>query len=138
MKLMGIDYGDKKIGIALSDDGGAMAFPKEVIMNDDSLLAKLVEIIKRESVDEIVLGESRNFKGDENPIMKRIKVFKVVLEELSGKAVVFEPELLSTQEASRFPGRHRTDGNESSGLIKNDASAATIILQSYIDRTQNK
>jgi len=118
----------KKIGVALSDDGGSMAFPKEVIINDENLLATLVEIIKKEAVDEIILGESRNFKGAENPIMKRIKVFKGVLEELAGKKVIFEPELFSTQEARR--------GQEDVKIV--DASAAVIILQSYIDRTQNK
>ena len=124
MKRLGIDYGEKNVGVALSDEGGSLAFPKIVLPNDTTLLHSLLEIIKKEHVEEIVVGESRNFKGDENPIMKRIKIFKETLEEASGKRVVFEPELFSTQEAKR--------GQEEAKSL--DASAAAIILQSYIDK----
>ena len=131
---MGIDYGDKKVGIALSDDSGSMAFPKEVMLNDDQLLENINNIIKKESVLEIVLGDSRNFDGEPNPIMKRINVFKVLLEKLTEISVVFEPELLSTKEARHLPVRSRTQigGQEDVKIV--DASAAAIILQSYIDR----
>ena len=127
MKFLGIDYGSKNVGLSLSDEEGVMAFPKDIILNTSVLVEDILGIIRREGVGTVVLGESKDFNGNDNPIMNRINVFKTKLEE-GGIKVHFESELFSTQEASR--------GQE--GLAKNDASAATIILQSYLDKINNK
>lgn len=127
MKFLGIDYGSKNVGLSLSDDEGVMAFPKDTLLNTSVLVDDILKIIRKERVVNVVLGESKDFNGNYNPIMKRILVFKEKLEE-HGVAVHFESELFSSQEASR--------GQE--GLVKSDASAATIILQSYLDKLKNK
>lgn len=124
MKLLGIDYGDKRVGIALTDESGSMAFPKEILENDSQLINTITKIIKEEKVEAVVIGESHDFNGKENPIMKRINFF---VERLTGQIqipIYFEPEFMTSAEARR--------GQEGKKIV--DSSAATIILQSYIDR----
>ena len=87
MRYLGIDYGSKKVGLALSDEGGKLAFPKVVLKNDEYLLSALKEIRHEEKVDEIVMGESLTLSGELNDMMKELKEFKVKaqrqIEELS-------------------------------------------------------
>lgn len=127
MRLIGIDYGKKRVGVAISDDKGMMAFPKAVLPNDNFLVSELAAMVKSQGVDKIVLGESKDFKMVDNPIMSQIKMFKDELERATGVVVLYEPELLSSHQAAHFMGK--TD--------KIDASAASIILQSYIDRNKH-
>lgn len=124
MKLLGIDYGRKKIGIAVSDLEGDTAFPKKVLTNDTFSLAHIAKLVQQEGVGVVVVGESTDYRGEENPIMEDIRRFSKALEEKTGISVVLEPETLSTKEAEHIQERHD----------KIDASAAAIILQSYIDR----
>ena len=127
MKYLGIDYGSKNVGIAISDEEGKMAFPKDTLINTSSLVDDVMIIARREEVGTVVLGDSKDFYGEDNPIMKRIYAFKEKLEEF-GLKVDFESELYSTQEAAR--------GQEM--IPKSDASAAAIILQSYLDKKNKK
>ena len=123
MKLMGIDYGSKRVGIALSDDSGTIATPYKVLLNTKELLAGVEKIVKEWKVEKIILGESRDFQGKENPIMKRIHVFKKELEETLKIPVEFKQEFLSSHQAEQLQGKNDM----------HDASAAAIILQSYLD-----
>lgn len=72
MKLLGIDYGKKRIGIALSDDGGVMAFPNTVIDNNGAL-EKITEIVTLNEVSKIIIGESKDYEMKDNPIMDRLE-----------------------------------------------------------------
>ena len=123
-KVLGIDFGTKKIGIAISDENGNFALPKLVLSNDRSLLENLGKIIREENISEIVIGESVNYKGEENPIMKDVKVFTKELKEKFNLPVSFEPEFLTTHQAKSIQGQ--------SALT--DASAAALILQSFLDK----
>ena len=58
MRFLGIDYGTKRIGLAISDDNGQIAFPKEIVLNDSNTFKKIGEIIKKEKIDEIPDEES--------------------------------------------------------------------------------
>lgn len=123
MRYLGIDYGTKRVGIAITDAGGHMAFPRVVLPNDEALVETIADIARREDVIEIVLGESRDFAGKENPVMKRIHAFKEDLARATRVPVRFFPEVLSSREATRLQGDNEM----------NDASAAAIVLQSYLD-----
>ncbi|MCK9351663.1 MAG: Holliday junction resolvase RuvX [Candidatus Paceibacterota bacterium] len=128
MKLLGIDYGSKKIGLAISDEEGRVAFPRSVIKNNAVILSEIQELIKKEKIEGIVLGESLAYSGEPNLIMKRISVFKESLEKATCLPVSFENEFLSSKQA-----RNIHDSGE-----LNDASAAAIILQSYLDKLKNR
>ena len=80
-RFLGIDYGTKRIGIAISDENGRLAFPKEILENGADTFKRIGEIIKKEKIDEIVVGESVDFKGKLNALSARIEVFILELQE---------------------------------------------------------
>lgn len=124
MRLMGIDFGSKRVGVALSDDKGMMAFPKEVLKNDNDLLKNIVSIIEQEGVKKVIIGHSKDREGGDNPIHERVTEFMTDLTLALPIPIELEPEQYTTQEAVRFQGKNDMT----------DASAATIILNSYITR----
>jgi putative transcription antitermination factor YqgF len=128
MRYLSIDYGTKRVGLALSDETGAMAFPEAVLPADQKLIPAIKKICSEKSVNLIVLGESKNLNNEPNPLMAKIASFKKKLEEATGLAVTFESEVYSSAAAARLQG-------DVAGL---DASAAAIILQSFLDRQRSE
>ncbi len=125
-RFLGIDYGTKRVGLALSDEEGLIAFPYAVIPNE-GLFENIKNICSKENIGAIIIGESRNFDGAPNPVMKKILPFKKKLEENLGLPVFLEPEFLTSKQAR----------NIQEGSAMTDASAAAIILQSYLDKKKN-
>ncbi|TSC84501.1 MAG: putative holliday junction resolvase [Parcubacteria group bacterium Gr01-1014_17] len=128
MRYLGIDYGAKRVGMALSDEGGKVAFPHSVLKNDASLLKDVARIVEEQKVELVVIGESKDLEGKENRIARSAARFKKELEAALGKKVEYEPEFWSSMQAERWQGK--TD--------KLDASAAAIILQSFLDKHNSK
>lgn len=124
---MGIDYGTKRLGIALSDGDGKLAFPLLMIENREKTVEEIHRLCKENKIEIVVVGESINFKGQENPVMEEIKSFVLTLEKETHLPVRLEPEFLTSAQASRVQGEHG----------KLDASAAALILQSYLDKKTN-
>lgn len=126
MRYLGIDFGTKKLGLALSDEAGTMGFPHSVISNTPQLLADIRALIEKENVGAVVMGESIGLSGEENPVAKDAHAFAQSLTEETGLPVHFEPEMFTTQEARRLPeGEREIMGNV-------DAQAASLILTSYL------
>ncbi len=123
---MGIDYGKKRVGVAFTDDKGLMAFPHSVLPNDADLLSELLSLIQERGVDEIIIGHSLGRDGLPNGIHGRVTELVTDLTLQVGLPVHLEPEQYTTQEAVRFQGRND----------KTDASAAAIILNSFITRNK--
>jgi putative Holliday junction resolvase len=142
MKYLGIDYGSKNVGIAVSDTDGILAFPRTVFDNDRSLLKNIKKIVEDENIERIVIGESLNFSGEPNVIMKKISPFKKKLEEETGLSVYFQTEYFTSAEADRVQGenvrnvRKEDRKTKEVDLEKNDASAAALILRSYLERNK--
>lgn len=124
MKRVGIDFGTKRVGLAVSDETGSIAFPRAVFPNDRHLLAEVVGLVRAEQVGEVVVGESRGFDGADNPVMAAARRFAREVGQESGVPVVFEPEFYTTVEARRTAGP--------AALV--DAEAAAIMLNSYLNR----
>ena len=119
---MAIDYGEKRVGLASTDESGQFALPRAVLSNDKTLLDKVIHFKKEEGVEKVIIGESRNFAGEPNAILSEIMEFKAELER-RGVEVILHPEVLTTVEARRLQGQ----------TVMTDASAAALILKSYID-----
>jgi len=141
MKYLGIDYGTKKIGIAVSDDRGALAFPKTIIPNDNMALAGIGEIIKNEGIEKIIIGESVQMDGSHNDLQKNIEKFSSALVSETGLEVDMEKEWLSSVAArSHLYGKGNIANEQWSASANKkrreavDAGAAAIILQRYLDR----
>lgn len=123
MKILGIDFGSKRIGLALSDDTATVAFPYKTVINTSRCLEEIMEIITVERVIRVVLGESKDKDMKDNPIMFQINEFKKKLED-NGIVVEFHSEFLSSSQVVSMMGQQNK---------AIDASAAAIILQSYLD-----
>lgn len=135
MRLLGIDYGTKRVGIAVSDDEGRMAFPRETIANDAHLFEYIEKLCAEEEIGAVILGESRDFSDSENPMMEQVHQFRTTLEQRTGLPVEYELEALTTQQARRIP--EKQEKTRKPHTRENvDASAAALILQSYIDKQQ--
>lgn len=124
MRKMGIDFGHKKVGIALTDEAGMMAFPHKVLPNDGQLLSQVVMLAEEKAVGEIVIGHSLDKEGNANKIHTQVEMFIGDLTLQLGIPVQLEPEQFTTQEALRIQGRNN----------QTDAAAAAIILNSYLNR----
>ena|SRR3989344_9220625 len=124
MKFLGIDYGDKRVGVAVSDETGRLAFPYKVLENKGDLIVKILEIADKENVGEIVVGESLDSEGKPNAIQKDIDEFCANLKERLKLPVNMEQEFWTSVQAKSITGENEM----------HDASAAAIILQSFLDR----
>lgn len=122
MRYLGIDYGTKRIGLAVSSE--AIAFPRGVIANDDNLFATLQGVIEKERIGAIVVGDTRSYGGRENPITKDVEAFIKRLRAASTLPVDPVSETGSSIEASRYA---------EAGSEKDDSAAAAIILQRFLD-----
>lgn len=123
MRILGIDYGTKRVGVAVSDETGKFALPVSVVANTPDLAIEIAKIAKQYDAHEIVMGESRKYDMTANKILPAIMGFKERLESLKLK-VILELEFMTSVEAERLQGK-----NDMS-----DASAAALILQGYLDR----
>ncbi len=141
MRFLGIDYGTKRIGVAISDEGGTLAFPKEIVPNDQYTYKRFREILERENISEIVVGESVDFSGSLNALSARIEVFILEMQDEFKLPVHKQKEFLTSVEA-RKAGNSKLDYNlsQSHSRVKQiksgrvDASAAALILQRYLDK----
>ncbi len=134
MKIIGIDYGDARVGIAASDGTGFLASAVCTInvtgMRD--ACKKTVEKIKELNGTKIVLGLPKNMDGSESFRAEKTYAFKEMLEKESGLEVVLVDERLSTVQAYTYLNITDFNGKKRRGVI--DAISAQIILQSYLDR----
>ena len=123
MRYLGIDYGSKRVGLSVSDEDGQFAFPFSVLENSEDLVNEIIEICKENKVSEIVVGKSQDFSFKDNEIMKEINPFVRSLEDKTGLPIHMHPEFLTSLEAKHLQGKND----------KSDASAAALILKSYLD-----
>ncbi len=142
MKYIGIDYGHKRIGIALSDEGGVLATPFTVVRSNNNAshaLEKIIEIIKENSVDMIIVGESINRAGEHNVIHIEAKKFAEAISQHTGIPFDFSKEFFSSVVARGNAGKETLHSRIRNIIGKlppsehADAKAAAVILQRYLD-----
>ena len=140
MTFLGIDYGTKRIGLAVSDEGGRLAFPRETVKNNGELQRKLGEIIAREKISEIVIGESLDFAGLPNVLKREVDFFIENLKRKFKLPVHEEKEFFSSFEAHDKMGKIAMQARKSKApKTENlDARAAAVILQRFLDRYNKK
>ena len=134
MKYLGIDYGTKNIGVAVSDDNGSVAFPHSVVPAGRDAISKIAALAKEVGAGAVVMGESRNFAGEKNEVMEDIEQFKNDIGELAGVPVHYELEFFTSALAARQFAPEEGSRKANPSQDKLDASAAALILQSYLDR----
>jgi len=139
MRYLGIDYGSKRVGLAISDEDSKMAFPYKIIPNNLELVDSIHNICGTEEIGAIVLGESHDLSGQPNKIMGSIEEFKRNLEAELDLPVYFQKEFMTTVEARGRAGKEVNNSKKvGKGIQKSvDASAAAIILGRFLDKKNN-
>jgi putative Holliday junction resolvase len=136
MRYLAIDYGSKRVGVAISDEGGSFAFPYKVLKNSTELVDEVHNICGIEEISAIVLGESMDLSGEPNKIMGSIEEFKRNLEGELDLPIYFQKEFMTTIEARGREGKEVNNARKEKNEIKDhaDASAAALILQRFLDK----
>lgn len=137
MKYLCIDYGSRKIGIAISDDEGKIAFPYDIWENNGGFLEKICALCEHDLIEGIVIGESMNNQGEENKIMEDINRFKEKLELMLDMPIHMEREWMSSV-SSRIAPVEKDDKDNVKESGQTDDKAAAIILQRFLDRNNNR
>lgn len=132
-RVLAIDYGIKRIGLALSDPLQLIASPFKTIPNDTQLFSELKKIIEEQSVEKIILGFPEHDKGTSTSIVKELEKFKADLEKQTGLQIIFWDETFTSSIAKDrvLLSVNKKSKRRDKGLI--DSNAAAIILQEYLD-----
>jgi len=147
MKYLGVDYGQKKIGIAVSDIDGNMAFPREIIQNDsiqNKHIKYIDDLCNREGVKDIVIGKSIDFEGKNNKIEKFTEEFINLLNKDNKYTIHRIDERMTTSLISSENRYHFQKDQNPKNFSKNaksirdssksdDAKVAALILQNFLD-----
>ena len=133
MKIMGIDYGDARTGVAVSDllctiVGSTTVVPSR---NTQKAIADIVRIAKEQQVGLIVVGLPRNMDGTEGPRAELCRGFAKQLREASGIEVTMWDERRTTVEAHNILSQHNYHGKKRKDTV--DAVAASLILEGYLN-----
>ncbi|MEA3494146.1 MAG: Holliday junction resolvase RuvX [Candidatus Margulisiibacteriota bacterium] len=132
MRKLGIDYGEKRIGIAVSDPLGIAAQPVEVIENSDQVIERLSDIVSRyEQVDEIIVGLPKTLKGEVGIAAEKVLKFVEELKKVVKIPIVTWDERMTTAAAEKNLIAAGLSRGKRKKVI--DKSAAAYILQSYLD-----
>ena len=132
-RIMGIDYGDARTGVAVSDllcsiVGSTCVIPSR---NTDKAIADIVRMVKEQDVGQIVLGLPRNMDGSEGPRAELCRAFGQRLKEATGLEVVMWDERRTTVEAHNILSEHNYHGKKRKNTV--DAVAASLILEGYLN-----
>jgi len=135
-KIIGIDYGEKRIGLAISDEAGKYAFPYATFENDkEGVLAPIRELCAKEQVTAIVIGLPLNQDGQPGPAAKKVQDFAEQLQENLHVEIFFEDERFSTTLASSLLRAAGKNTKEIRSRV--DRDSARIILQTFLDKKNN-
>jgi putative Holliday junction resolvase len=147
MKYLGIDYGSKKIGIAVSDAQGMIAFPKMIIPNNQQVITFLLDYIKKENINAMVIGHSINHQGNDNHIQKAIETFMqsmkqqvddsftIILQDERGSSIAARSHLYSKGNIENERWTAKANAKKREAV---DAQAAAVILQRFLDKEQRR
>ena len=137
-KILGIDYGDKRTGLAVSDALGFMASGGGTVKanGDSALVAIIIEKINELGAKKIVLGNPINMDGSHGPRSQKAEAFAEKLREATGLEVVLVDERCSTMEAYQYLNATDTRGKKRKDSV--DTLSAQIILQDYMYSLKNK
>jgi len=135
-RTLGIDFGSKRVGLALSDRLNLIASPYRTLdyVSEKELIAQLKSIVYENNIEIVVLGLPINMKGEDTIQTKKVRNFKKSLSGL-GLPVIYEDERLSSISAKNSLVLQNIKTGHHKGAI--DRTAAAIILQQYLDKSSN-
>lgn len=132
MRVLGIDPGTARIGLALSDELRMLAHPLMNVQVDKAALAKICEVIAEKKVDTVVVGLPKNMDGSKGPAASKAEAFAAQLQQRVPKVkVLLWDERMTTVAAQRALHEAGRNAKQSRAVI--DQVAAQLILQGWLD-----
>ena len=133
MRIMAIDYGDARTGVALSDPTGLLAGQTFLIKSRKAsvVLEELAALARKQGAEELVMGYPRNMDGTLGPRAEKYAAFAKELEAATGLPVVLWDERRTTVDAHRILGERGIRAKQRKDKV--DAVAAALILEGYLD-----
>lgn len=133
MRIMAIDYGDARTGVAISDRLGTLVGQTAVIQswNREKTALEIKKKIEENQVERLVMGFPRNMDGTEGPRAALYREFAAYLEEVTGMEVILWDERRTTVEAHQILSDHNYHGKKRKNTV--DAVAASLILEGYLN-----
>src|SRR5437867_8535935 len=137
MRILAIDPGTKRMGIAISDELGLIAQPLEFIPAEPfaRFLERLNQILREKRIELVLVGMPRNMDGSYGPAALKVQQFVAALKEAITIPIKTLDERLTSVQAHRFLTEAEVRGRQRKGKV--DKSAAAILLQSYLDGRPN-
>ena len=136
MRTLAIDYGAKRTGLAMSDQGGRFATPVDVLATDGSLINAIAALAKQEGVERIVVGLPMHMDGTAGSTLKQVLAFAAQVASATSLTPTFVDERLSSFEAEQQLIDHKRAGGKMTRKMKKerlDALAAAAFLQAFLD-----
>lgn len=133
-KIIGIDYGKVRIGLAISDQNHIIAFPLKCVQanrDPNKTIQELSLFLSTLDIEKIVLGLPLLFNGKDSELTKDVRLFASRLEAKTGKSIILWDERLTSKQAEKFLIESNVRRKERTRVV--DTMAATLILQSYLD-----
>ena len=137
-KLLGVDFGDARTGLALAETTGFLASGAGCIRcgNLRKTAEETARFAREQGVSRIIIGKPLNMNGTEGPRCERVRAFASIVEEESGLPVELFDERLTTVSAHRFLSDSGVRGKKRKDSV--DELSATLLLQDYLDRRKNR
>lgn len=140
-RILGLDVGERRIGVAISDSEGRLAVPLRILERRDEAadMEAIVELARSEGVDALVVGYPISLSGEAGPQARLVRAFARQLADVSGLPTELRDERLTSVQAERAPGPVRAARGRRGRRRRAPADdlAAAIILQSYLDRRRS-
>ena len=130
-RILGIDHGDVRIGIAMSDETAFLASPLTTILNGKRAVSEVVSLVQEHQVERIVIGLPLNMDGSFGPATEKVRKFSAKLAAKTDVPIVESDERLTTVTAHHNLREAGLDGRKRKGVV--DMAAAQIILQDWLD-----
>jgi len=130
-RILGIDHGDVRIGIAMSDETEFLASPLTTVQNGKGAVDAIVELIEEYRVERIVIGLPLNMDGSFGPATEKVRKFSTKLAKKTDVEIVECDERLTTVTAHHHLREAGLDGRQRKGVV--DMAAAQVILQDWLD-----
>ncbi|MDP9180800.1 MAG: Holliday junction resolvase RuvX [Chloroflexota bacterium] len=133
MRIVGIDFGERRIGVAAADDRTRLAIPLTTAEVRGDPVDELVRIAAEQRAEELVFGLPLSLNGAEGPQSQHIREVVAALSERISIPIRLHDERLTTRQAERASPRKKGVSRAKAGSPGRDAVAAAILLQAYLD-----
>lgn len=130
-RILGIDHGDVRIGIAMSDETAFLASPLTTVRNGKSAADEVVGLVEEHGVEKIIIGLPLNMDGSAGPATEKVRKFALKLSKKTDVPIIESDERLTTVTAHHNLREAGLDGKQRKGVV--DMAAAQVILQDWLD-----